>query len=78
MRAIPDIFRQLGHYLARAKEITTSIACFIAKGLCPYNIVKWEGFQDMIHTLEPRYKIPSRNNMTNTYMVALYAEVEPS
>lgn len=30
----------------------------------------------MIHTLEPRYKIPSRNHITNTCMPALYAKVE--
>ncbi|KAK0147119.1 Zinc finger BED domain-containing protein 1 [Merluccius polli] len=73
---IPNLFGQLGHNSARAKEITASITRFIAKGLCPYNIVEWEGFQDLIHTLEPRYKIPSRNHMTNTCMPALYAQVK--
>ena len=30
----------------------------------------------MIHTLEPRYKIPSRNHITNTCMPALYTQVK--
>ncbi len=75
-KAISNFFGQLGHNSARAKEITASITRFIAKGLCPYNIVEWEGFQDLIYTLEPRYKIPSRNHMTNMCMPALYAQVK--
>ena len=71
-----NMFAQLGQNSARAKEITASITRFIAKGLCPYNIVEWEGFQDLIHTLEPRYKIPSRNHITNTCMPALYTQVK--
>ncbi|XP_015801943.2 E3 SUMO-protein ligase ZBED1-like [Nothobranchius furzeri] len=74
--AIPTFFQRLGQNSARAREITASITRFIAKGLCPYNIVEWEGFQDLIHTLEPRYKIPSRNHITNTCMPALYAQVK--
>lgn len=74
--AMSNLFMQLGHNSARAKEITASIARFIAKGLCPYNIVEWEGFQDLIHVLEPRYKIPSRNHMTNICMPELYAQVK--
>lgn len=74
--AISNFFRQLGPNSARAKEITASVTRFIAKGLCPYSIVEWEGFQDLIHTLEPRYKIPSRNHITNTCMPALYAQVK--
>lgn len=73
---ISNFLGLLGHNSTRANEITASITRFIAKGLCPYNIVEWEGFQDLIHTLEPRYKIPSRNHITNTCMPALYAQVK--
>lgn len=73
---ISNIFGQLCHNSARSKEITASITHFITKGLCPWNTVEWEGFQDLIHTLEPRYKIPSRNHITNTCMPALYAQVK--
>ena len=57
------------HNSARAKEIMASIVRFITMRLCPYNIVEWEGFQDLIHTLEPRYKIPA-------LLGALYAKVK--
>ncbi|XP_037543305.1 E3 SUMO-protein ligase ZBED1-like [Nematolebias whitei] len=73
---ITKFYGQLGDSSSRAKDITASITRFIAKGLWPYNIVEGEGFQDLIHTLEPRYKIPSRQHITNTCMPALYAQVK--
>uniref|UniRef100_A0A668ALH7 BED-type domain-containing protein n=1 Tax=Myripristis murdjan TaxID=586833 RepID=A0A668ALH7_9TELE len=73
---IPNYFGQLGHNSSRAQEITAAVTRFIAKGVCPYSIVEWEGFQDLMHTLEPRYTVPSRKHITNTCIPELYAQVK--
>lgn len=44
----------------RAQSITKSICKFICKDLHPYSMVKNDGFHQMLATLEPRYKVPSR------------------
>ena len=46
---IKDFFEpQFSHNSARSRVITASIACFIAKDLPPYSVVKRDGFQDMV------------------------------
>lgn len=42
-----------------AKAITASIARCFCKDIHPYSVVENTAFQEMINTLEPRYKIPS-------------------
>ena len=50
----------------RAKRITKSIARFIAMNLRPYSVVENIGFRGMVGTLEPRYRIPSRQYFTDS------------
>nr|XP_055049286.1 E3 SUMO-protein ligase ZBED1-like [Misgurnus anguillicaudatus] len=60
----------------RAKKITRSIACFIAKDLRPYSVVENEGFVCMLQTAEPRYVIPSRKFFTESAVPQLYNETK--
>lgn len=69
-------FFQLSHNSTRAKVITASIARFIAKDLRPYSVVECDGFRDMIKTLDPRYKIPSRQHFSDKCVPELYAKVK--
>lgn len=56
----------------RAKTITASIARFICKDMWPYCVVENTGFREMINTLEPRYKIPSRQFFSEKCIPELY------
>ena len=49
------------HNSSRSKEIMDAIAYHLAKDMVPINTVAHDGFQKMIHTLDKRYTIPSRN-----------------
>ncbi|XP_061758149.1 E3 SUMO-protein ligase ZBED1-like [Nerophis ophidion] len=69
-------FTKLPFSSERAKKITRSIACFIAKDLRPYSAVEREGFRFMIKTIEPRYDIPSRSVFTNNIVPSLYRETK--
>uniref|UniRef100_A0A3B1JBH7 BED-type domain-containing protein n=1 Tax=Astyanax mexicanus TaxID=7994 RepID=A0A3B1JBH7_ASTMX len=69
-------FEKLPHNCERAKNITKSIACFIAKDLRPYSAVERDGFKFMIKTIEPRYVIPSRAYFTDTAVPELYRETK--
>lgn len=46
--------------LGNQQKITRFIACFISKDLCSYSTVENKGFQHTLHTIEPRYAVPSR------------------
>uniref|UniRef100_A0A672FGU6 BED-type domain-containing protein n=1 Tax=Salarias fasciatus TaxID=181472 RepID=A0A672FGU6_SALFA len=69
-------FTKLSANSERAKKITRSIACFIAKDLRPYSVVENEGFICMLQTLEPRYAIPSRKFLSETAVPQLYEETK--
>ncbi|XP_056113731.1 E3 SUMO-protein ligase ZBED1-like [Rhinichthys klamathensis goyatoka] len=69
-------FTKLPANSERAKIITRSIACFIAKDLRPYSVVENEGFVWMLQTAEPRYAIPSRKFFTETAVPQLYNETK--
>lgn len=69
-------FTKLPANSERAKNITLSIACFIAKDLRPYSVVENEGFVCMLQTAEPRYAIPSRKFFTETAVPQLYNETK--
>lgn len=73
LQTLPGAFREpLAHDSKRAKEIDRAIATFIAVDMRPFSVVENAGFQDMLRTLEPRYKIPSRTYFTDTVVPALY------
>ncbi|XP_053554170.1 thyroid hormone receptor alpha isoform X1 [Bombina bombina] len=60
----------------KGKRITKAVATFIAKDLRPYSVVENLGFRNLLKTLEPRYKIPSRNHLTENVIPALYHETK--
>ena len=60
----------------RAKRITLSVACFIAKDLRPYSVVENAGFRHLLKTIEPRYKLPTRATFTDSALPALYKETK--
>ena len=66
----------LPHNSERAKRITRSVACFIAKDLRPYSVVENAGFRHMLKTIEPRYKLPTRATFTDSALPALYKETK--
>lgn len=74
---LPSIFQQkLPMNSKRAKEVTAAIANFICKDLRPYCVVENDGFRELMHVVEPRYVIPSRQYFSQTCIPALYSEVK--
>ena len=47
----------------RAKQITNSLANFVAKDMCPIALVEGSGFIEFMSVVEPNYKIPSRKHI---------------
>ena len=60
---------------ARSKAITEAIAFFICKDIQPYSVVENEGFQYLLHILEPRYHFPNRKLFTDKEIPLLYEKV---
>uniref|UniRef100_A0A8C5R241 BED-type domain-containing protein n=1 Tax=Leptobrachium leishanense TaxID=445787 RepID=A0A8C5R241_9ANUR len=60
----------------KGKKITKAVAAFIAKDLRPYSVVDNLGFRHLMKTLEPRYKLSSRNHFTENVIPALYNETK--
>ncbi|XP_033753063.1 zinc finger BED domain-containing protein 1-like [Pecten maximus] len=60
----------------RAAATTKSIGKFIAVDMRPYSIVENVGFQAMVNTLEPKYKIPSRPHFSEKLIPQLYEETK--
>lgn len=58
----------------RHKQITDAIARLIAKGMVPIYLVEKKVFRDLIHTLDPRYVVPSRKYFSRVELPRLYAE----
>ena len=48
---------------SREEEITNALANFIAKDCRPLGILTGKGFEELIRTLAPGYKIPDNNRM---------------
>ncbi|XP_060798149.1 E3 SUMO-protein ligase ZBED1-like isoform X2 [Neoarius graeffei] len=67
---------QFSHNSARAKAITASIARFIAQDLRPYSVVETRAFQDMVKTMEPRYKVPSRQHFAERCVPEMYNKIK--
>ncbi|RXN07818.1 zinc finger BED domain-containing 1-like protein [Labeo rohita] len=57
------------------KAITDTIAFFICKDIQPYSVTENEGFQYLLHVLEPRYHIPDRKLFTEKQIPILYDKV---
>ncbi|KAK0138123.1 Zinc finger BED domain-containing protein 1 [Merluccius polli] len=63
------------HNSSRSKEITEAIAYHLAKDMVPINTVERDGFRKMLHTLDKRYSIPSRNYFSYVALPAMYKKV---
>lgn len=66
----------LAHNSKRATSITSAIAFFICKDMRPYSVVENEGFRHLLHTLEPKYSIPSRQHFSESCIPKLYRHVK--
>ena len=58
------------------KEITNSIARMIVQDFQPFSVVEYEGFKGLLHTLDPRYIIPSRKHFSETVIPKMYEEMK--
>ncbi|CAI5669823.1 unnamed protein product [Oreochromis niloticus] len=56
----------------RYKEITEAITHFLAKDMMPINTVSREGFTSLIHKVDQRYRIPSRNYFSHVAIPQMY------
>ena len=54
---------KMPHTSKRAREITQSIAAFIAKDLRPIAMVEGAGFRQLLDTIDPSYQVPSRKHL---------------
>ena len=61
---------------ARAKLVTLKIGRFIVKNLRPFSVVSNQGFCDLVHTLDPKYVIPSRTYFSDTVIPDMYEQVK--
>ena len=50
----------------QSNNITMPIAEFVARDMCPISTVDSSGFQQLLHYMEPGYKLPSCPFLTNT------------
>lgn len=57
---------------ADLRSLSQSITRFICKDMHPYCVVENTGFREIINTLEPRYKIPSRQFFSEKFIPELY------
>ena len=52
-------------------RVTNRIVSFIAGTFQPLSIVEAEGFEDMIHTIDPKIIIPSRKHLSTTLITEM-------
>ncbi|XP_060792575.1 zinc finger BED domain-containing protein 4-like [Neoarius graeffei] len=67
---------QLPQSSAGATAITRDIGVFIAADMRPFSVVENAGFRRLIHTLEPKYTIPSRSHIARTVVPNIYEETK--
>ncbi len=68
--------QKLAHNSKRAMSITSAIAFFICKDMRPYSVVENKGFRHLLHTLEPKDSIPSRQHFSESCIPKLYRQVK--
>ncbi|XP_040289759.1 E3 SUMO-protein ligase ZBED1-like [Bufo bufo] len=74
---IPDVFASITPYAKssqRHKEITDAITQCLSRDMMPLYTVSKVGFQKLIHTLDKRYQLPSRNYFSQTAIPELYSK----
>jgi zinc finger BED domain-containing protein 1 (E3 SUMO-protein ligase ZBED1) len=60
---------------ARKQKLDKLVAIMVAKDLQPFLIVHDNGFQDLVHTLDPKYKLPNKTTLRNKILPSLLTEV---
>ena len=58
------------------QQITDSVAFSLAKDSLPLYTVEKPGFRKMLHTLDPRYELPSRKYFSNVAIPKMYEELK--
>ncbi|KAK4323032.1 hypothetical protein Pmani_006216 [Petrolisthes manimaculis] len=56
----------------KKKELDQLVMRMIVKDLQPLSVVEDDGFKQLVHGLNPRYKLPSRREVTRTLLPSLY------
>ena len=59
-----------------ARRIHEAIALMIAADVQPYSVVEDAGFKNLLHILEPRYKVPSRKFFSTKILPEMYEAVK--
>ena len=55
------------------RDITKSVGYHIAKDMAPISVVEQKGFVNMLHTIDARYQLPSRNYFAREVLPDMYA-----
>lgn len=62
----------------KKKTCDLALVQMIATDFQPYSIVDDAGFQHLVHTLDERYILPSRNHVKNVLLPSVCNQVEKS
>lgn len=61
---------------ARKQKLDKLVAFFVAKDLQPFSVVHIDkGFQDLVYTLDPKHKLPSKTTLRNKILLSLLTKV---
>lgn len=60
--------------LKLSKRNSGAILRFVVKDLCPFSVVQNSVFQNLVHFLEPRYTILSRQHFSDEALLELYEQ----
>ena len=61
---------------SRIHELTRSVTYFMVGGMHPYTMIDSPHFRNLIHTMEPRYTIPSRSTFRDQIIPAWHKEIK--
>ncbi|XP_040071607.1 E3 SUMO-protein ligase ZBED1-like [Ixodes scapularis] len=67
---------QYGDQTEKKNKLDKELALMIAKDMQPFSIVTDKGFQGLCHALDPRYKLPSRTQISRVLLLNLYDEAK--
>ncbi|XP_067284005.1 zinc finger BED domain-containing protein 4-like [Pseudorasbora parva] len=73
--ASPTLNKQWASDHTRAKAIHAAIGKMIDIDLQPYSVVEDNGFNELLHLLEPRYKIPSRRFFADKIITEMHKSI---
>ena len=61
-----------GFNSAKSQHITNAVGQFLAVDMRPFSVIESPGFKQMVHALDPRYKIPSRTHFSEKVIPDIY------